>query len=221
MMAAPALAIFDVCDTLYAANTTVAYLNHLASSGAHPAVARAIDRWTTRRSPLFWVGAVAHRLLGRDVARARLIAALRGEPRDTLEAAARDFAANILPALANAPLIERLEAHRAAGDRVMLVSSSLDVVIAAIASRLEVEFAASTLGFHDDRCTGKIERDVTGKKDDIVRNLAGEKSSRLFVYTDNRTDLALVRLADRATIVIPRGQRDERWGGADADTIRL
>lgn len=220
-MATRALAIFDVCDTLYAANTTVAYLDHLASSGDHPAVARAIDRWTSRRSPSFWVGAVAHRLLGWDVARERLVASLRGEARDTLEAAARDFAANVLPALVNAPLIDQLEAHRAAGDRVMLVSSSLDVVIAAIASRLGAEFAASTLGFRNGRSTGKIIRDVTGKKDDIVRDLDGVKPSHLVVYTDNRTDLALVRLADRATIVIPHGRRDEQWGGADVDTIRL
>lgn len=221
MMAAPALAIFDVCDTLYAANTTVAYLEHLARRGGHPAVARSIDRWTSRRSPLFLAGAVAHRLLGRDLARERLIASLHGEPRDTLQAAARDFAANVLPALANAPLIERLEAHRSVGDRVMLLSSSLDIVIAPIATWLGAEFAASTLGFRDGRCTGKLERDLTGNKGNIVRDMTRDVPSRLIVYTDNRTDLALVRLADRATIVIPRGRRDDRWGGDDADYIRL
>jgi hypothetical protein len=41
------------------------------------------------------------------------------------------------------------------------------------------------------------------------------------VFTDNRTDRLLVRAADRATIIIPRGNKAEHWAGAGCDYIQL
>jgi len=215
------LVIIDLCDTLYDANTTIGFIEHCRLAGGSRRMERSLRRWTGRRSPLFYLGAFAHHLLGRDLARQRLVAALAGEPRARLETTARDYATNVLPRHANQPLHDRLAAHRAAGDRVVIVSSSLDIVVAPIAAALGVEFMASTLGFKNDACTGRLERDLTGRKVDIVRDLGERQAPWLTVYTDNRSDQALVAIANDAVIVIPHGRAGTRWGGSDCEYIQL
>ena len=80
----PPLAVFDLCDTLVAENTTVGFLRFYAEATGTAALKRALSRWTSRRSPFFYLGAVAHRLAGVDLGRRRMLAALAGEPRDSL-----------------------------------------------------------------------------------------------------------------------------------------
>lgn len=215
------LVIFDLCETLYAANTTVGFLNHYQQTGGHPKVALALRRWTGRNSIFFYLGALAYRLLSWDIARSRLVAALAGERRQPLESAASNYAHHALPPLFNAPIHDRLSRHKDAGDRVVIVSNSLDLVVAPIAEALGVEFASSVVGFHDNICTGRIVQDLTGRKADALRQLIGASGGISHVYTDNRSDLDIVTIAEQATIVVPRGRRDEHWGGSHCEYIRL
>lgn len=222
--AAPAaprpLVVFDVCDTLYSANTTFGFVRHLARTSGEPRIAATLRRWTSRSSPVFLLGALAHRLLGADLARRAVVASLAGRPRGSLEAAARAYVSDDLAHRINAPVLDRLAAHRAAGDRVLLVSSSLDIVVAEIARALGVGFEASTLQFDGERCTGRLARDLTGRKAELVASLrsAGEA---LHVYTDNRSDSGLLAIADRRTVIIPSGAGKARWAGRDCDYVEL
>jgi phosphoserine phosphatase len=212
-----ALAVFDVCDTLYATNTTLAFLRFLGER--HPAIAREVDRWTSRRSAFFYLGAVSHRLLRHDLARNALIGALKGIPRQELEAAGRLLAADHLPGLANAELHERLRRHLLNGDEVLLVSNSLDVVVAPIADSLGVPFRASELEYKDAICTGRLKRDLTARKAEAVSEFSGGMSRRLSVYTDNQSDADILAMADVKVIVLPPGRRE--WGEDGSAYIRL
>lgn len=214
------LVIFDLCDTLYDVNTTVGFVDYYQSAQQAQHIARTLRRWSSKASPWFYLGAIADRFFGADLARRRIIGALAGEPRTKLAAAAADYARNILSERANEPLHDRLTAHIAAGDHVMLLSSSLDVVVGEIAALLGVDYRASKLGFDGDRCTGKLKRDLTGRKSAAIRDLL-EGGISLSVYTDNRTDRDLVAIADRAAIVVPRGKPLVRWGGQSCEYIRL
>lgn len=218
---ASVLTIFDLCDTLYAANTTVGFLSYYSNFQSSNALSLALDRWTRKASPFFALGAFAYRFAMWDLARERMVAALAGEPRPRLEDAAREYATSVLPPLANLPLHDCLTAHRNKGDRVVLVSSSLDLVVAPIAAALQTEYRASTLGFSGGICTGRIVRDLTGRKAAVVRELAGETRRYLSVYTDNRSDRDIIAMADHATIVIPHGRAEKRWGKSDCDIIQL
>jgi HAD superfamily phosphoserine phosphatase-like hydrolase len=217
------LAIFDVCGTLYDENTTAGFLSYYHSSAEHAWFPRLKRRWASRSSPCFYLGAAASRLVHWDIARERLVASLRGETRASLRGAARRYAAEVLPDRENPVLHERLDEHRRAGDRVVLVSNSLDIVIEAIAQRLEVEFRASRLGFSGEICDGRIVDDLTGRKAQTVRALAAEHEGAptLHVFTDNESDRDIVELADRATVVIPKGRSASMWKGQRCETIRL
>lgn len=219
--APPSLVVFDVCDTLYGCNTTVGFLRHYAAAEKSRRIEQALKRWLHRSSPFFYLGAIMHRFAGHDVARKRLIATLAGEPRQRLAAVASDYARQALPDLANAPVHERLDRHRASGERIVLVSSSLDIVVEPIAELLGTEYRASTLEFAAGVCTGRLIRDLTGNKAAVVRDLAGGQATHLTVYTDNRSDRELVAMAEDATIIIPRGAAGDHWAGEACEYLKL
>ena len=215
------LIIFDVCDTLYRCNTTVGFIRHYAAAEKSRRIERTLRRWLHRGSPFFYLGAIMHRLAGRDIARRRLIASLAGEPRERLAAVAAHYVRLSLPDLANAAVHERLDRHRACGERIVLVTSSLDLVVEQMAGLLGTEYRASTLEFADGVCTGRLVRDLTGNKASVVEELAGRRPTRLTVYTDNKSDRELVAMADDATIIIPRGAADYRWAGEACEYLKL
>lgn len=214
------LVIFDLCDTLYDANTTMDFIRHYHACSGSRHIGRVIRRWSSRRSPYFYLGALSHRFLGDDLARKWIIGSLAGQPRGKLSDVAADYVQNVLPARANAPLHDRLREHLNTGDQVILLSSSLDIIVSEVASKLGLDHRASTLGFDEDLCSGRLERDLTGRKCEAVSDLLGT-ATYVHVYTDNRSDRDLVQRANRATIVIPRGASGEPWGGNSCEYIRL
>jgi HAD superfamily hydrolase (TIGR01490 family) len=211
--------VFDVCDTLFSTNTTMDFLRFFASRAGHSRVSRALNRWTDRSSPAFYAGALAYRLLHWDLARARVIAALRGCSREAIEAAARDYVRQCLPSQSVEPVHERLRSHLARGDRVILASSSLDMVVKPVAQGLGVDSCvASELEFRDGISTGRLTRDLTGRKPQAIADML-QSSDAVHVYTDNRSDLKLLAIADHRTVILPRGTRHSRWAGENCEYI--
>jgi phosphoserine phosphatase len=219
----PALAIFDLCETLYAENTTLGFVRFLQARHGGRAGRLALALAFSRRSPVFYLFAALYRLGAPDPFRWTLARLLRGRSRGELTAAARAYASERLPGLAIAQTQARLAEHRAAGDRVVLVSNSLDVVAEAAADRLGVDWRASRLGFRGARCTGRIEDDLSGRKAGVVAALIAGQSIRPVVhaYTDNLSDRDLVEMADRPTVIIPAGGSRARWRGVDAVFVEL
>lgn len=219
----PRMAVFDVCQTLYAANTSLGFVRqHHARCGPSlgAGMVAAID---DRRSPLFYLSAALHHGPGLDVHRWTLARSLWGASRAALAESAAAYVREVLPGQVNAPVLARLEAHRAAGDRIVLISNSFDIAVAAIAQALGVEWHASRLGFTGDLCTGRIEADLTGRKSELLVALLAQAvpDPVIHVYTDNQSDRDLVAMADHPTIVIPRGKSRASWAGIDADFIEL
>jgi phosphoserine phosphatase len=217
----PPLAVFDLCDTLVAENTTVGFLRFYAEATGTAALKRALSRWTSRRSPFFYLGAAAHRLAGVDLGRRRMLAALAGERKDSLREQAGIYAGNLLKHGGNKVVLDRLRALEKAGAEVIIVSSSIEIVVAAIAARIGTNYLASELEFAGERCTGRLTRDLTGNKLAALRDAGLSSGRSVHVFTDNGTDRSLVRAADRATIIIPTGKKAEHWAGAGCDYIQL
>lgn len=214
------IAVFDVCDTLFAANTTVGFLRFYAGRINDDTVARGLERWGSRSSPAFYLGALTDRIAGWDLARTRLISSLRGHSRAKLRAAAEEYVTGELMRHIIEPVHVRLREHLGHGDRIILASSSLDVVIAAVARSFGVEWIASELGFAGNQCTGKLLNDLTGRKPAAISAMVGS-DAHIHVYTDNRSDQGLLRMAGRCTIILPAGSNIGRWAGEDCEYLSL
>lgn len=217
----PPLAVFDLCDTLVAENTTFGFLRSYAKTTGATRLQSALRRWTSRRSPYFYLGALANRLAGLDLPRRRAIAALAGERRSALRQHAEIYAESVLNHHGNKIILDQLRAMSEDGAEVVIVSSSIDLVVAAIAARIGTSYLASKLEFAGECCTGRLTRDLTGKKLAALREAGMLGGRKVHVFTDNRTDRSLVQAADQATIVIPKGSKAADWAGAGRDTIRL
>jgi len=216
---APTCVVFDVCNTLYDENTTFGFVRfYNAGRNWRRLVAVLVSR---RASPLYWLLGLIYRATGVDLPRRAVIASLTGEPEGKLRSAARDYVRSHLSARAIAETQARLARHRSAGDRIVLISNSLDPVVEAIADRLGVEWKASRLGIRDGRLTGGLAIDLTGRKLEVARTILAEHAPRprLVVYTDNLSDLALVEAADEAVVIIPPGGDRAAWHGVRAEFL--
>ncbi|MAV27009.1 MAG: hypothetical protein CMQ05_13000 [Gammaproteobacteria bacterium] len=99
-----------------------------------------------------------------------------------------------------------IETYRNDGYRVVLLSSSLDCVVEAVAQRLNAEWRASELGFVDGRCTDKLVRDILHHKHRIIAERYATDNT--LMLTDNRTDLAFA--AAVSDFIAVRSRSDER-----------
>jgi phosphoserine phosphatase len=216
------LAIFDLCDTLYAENTTRGFVRFFLKRRRAGLRQALIGLVYSRRLPVFYLLAALHRYLSFDLYRRALVRALRGYRREDLADAARAYAAEHLPAIEIAETQARLAEHLGAGDRVVIVSNSLDMVVEAVAERLGIEGHGSRMAYTWGRCDGWIEADLTGRKAEILAELVAERPAQaVHAYTDNLSDRDLLQAADRRTIIVPAGRTRERWGDIDAVFIEL
>ena len=136
----------------------------------------------------------------------------RGLPADELERrAAALFRAYIEPRIFP-DAVERIERHRARGDRVVLVTGSVEPIVAPLAEHLGVSSViAPRLAVEDGRLTGELEEPpIAGeRKAEKIAAFAAENEIDLGVsvaYGDSADDLPMLALAGRAAVVNPRGR---------------
>lgn len=187
--------LVDVCDTLYRANTTFDFMawrhrddpsmQHLLNARRH-----------------LW-HRLNYRLTGNDRIRTRVIARLAGAEATLLAEQGRQFIATI-------PRIEEtwklITTYRNDGYRVVLLSSSLDCVVSAVAAHLDADWHASELSYDDQRCTGLLASDLLHRKHEVIaKHYAADNTVML---TDNRTDLACAGVV--GGFIAVRARSDER-----------
>ena len=110
------------------------------------------------------------------------------------------YAADVLPHLVRPIARERIAWHQAKGDRVVVVSASLDVYLEPWCSTVGVEVICTELEVRDGRCTGRYrDGDCTG----AVKAARVRERCRLgdygtvYAYGDSEDDRELLELADR------------------------
>lgn len=126
-----------------------------------------------------------------------------------VEALAREFVQTHLVAELHAPAVERLKRHLARGDRVILMSGTLQPIARALADHLGVEHAWATLANErDGRFTGlppETHPFDTGKLV-LARQIAAVYAfdlSQAVAYGDSRHDLPLLSAVGEPVAVRP------------------
>lgn len=147
------------------------------------------------------LGFVAGRIPN-DVAKQHLLAQLlRGRDIAALRAVGEQYAAQALDGLLRPEGMAKLAAHRAAGDRCVLVSASLDLWLEPWARRHGIE--AVLCSQLETDAQGRVSGRLAGANchgQEKVRRvrafLGGSRPARIVAYGDSRADLPLLQFAD-------------------------
>lgn len=215
--------VFDVCDTLFYSNTTFDFLHFVVQQQGATGKQAVLKALTTRWSPLFISLAMWQKVAGGDPIKAVALRLLTGTPKAELYALGRRFVAEFLPTRRIARSHELLAGLAASSTRVLLLSASLDPVIAALAEALgPVEFVSSQLEYDvQERATGRLQRELTGQKQHALQQLLANQTEpvRLAVATDNFTDLELVTQAQVRYVVVHSAAAKQFWQKLDPQFI--
>lgn len=219
----PETYVVDVCGTLVVDDTTLGLVrHHFARDGKRPLRAWLVNAVATPRRLPWWGFAVAEKLTGQQLLKHFAVRLLAGERSEALDQSAREYARALLAERRIAPVWEVLEEPFAMG-RVVLASSSLEPVVAALASLTGARYVASRLAQRDGRLTGRYATDLTGRKPQALVEKYGEAllEKPVGVVTDNASDRALVETASVAYIVLHRTAHRKRWLGIGANVIEI
>ncbi len=222
LSAAPTVHVFDVCDTLFYSNTTFDFIRFALERGQQGGSLRLLSLLSVRWSPLFLGLSVWQKLRGGDPIKTAALRLLKGFSRARLYQLGEEFAADFLePLKLTRPHQLLAELGAQPGGRTVLISASLDPVIAAIARRLGTEFKSSELEYDaQGNCLGRLRRDLTGQKLVALSELlAGAERPALTVVTDNFTDRELVKAAAQRHVVVHRPGAKQFWQDLNPDFI--
>lgn len=195
------ITIFDVCHTLFKANTTAGFISHLQRQHGNLKQRLTVQLIRHRLSPIRYATLLYSKLTKHDAPRDILIGTLAGYQETKIREAARSYADDLF-ANHKIPQTHRLLAEaQNSGDQVVLVSNSLDVVIEAIAERFDCQSVASTLAIDRGICGGRLAQSLTGQKHLAVEELLETPNANITVCTDNRSDVKLLQRANRRIVV--------------------
>lgn len=192
-------AVFDLDGTLTSRDTYKWFLRNRLK--ARPwrginCIPLAVQYWQARRD------ARDHVWIKQKALRAIVGGSHRDELLEFAAGFAREVCANDVSDAARA----RLDAHRTAGDSLILCSASFDFYVEAVASVLGFDSVICTrAGWRDDRLSGEIEGLNCFGAEKIRRldALVGQERERVTAYTDHHSDLPLLEWADEAVAVSP------------------
>ncbi len=199
------LALIDVCGTLYHSNTTFDFLEFFfrGRSAMRLLWVRLIRslplRALRKLLPFHWID---------NSLRLSAIRLLSGQKTSTLETAARRFVKEVLTFRPHTPILSRLEDLERQGYRIVLLSGSLDFIVAAVAQSLNIkEWYGAETEVKEDRITGRILHDTHANKMKVAMELC-TGAEVVEVITDNLEDRELFNLATHGVFVCRPKNRD-------------
>jgi phosphatidylglycerophosphatase C len=208
----PCVALFDLDGTLTWRDTLLPYLTGYL--GRHP------TRWLRMLAvpPALWSYALSHR--DRGVLKSRIIrAVMGGDSRLQIDAWSDAFADSLMRRRMFRPAaLAVLEAHRAAGDHLVLLSASPDLYVPRIGKLLGFERSICTeLRWRDagsaaarlDGTLATANRRGEEKTACLMRLRADYPGLTVVAYGNSDSDLPHMRRADRA-ILVNAGARARR-----------
>ncbi len=192
------VAVFDLDGTITRRDTLVAYLAGFLR--AHPGRA-----WRLWRLP-FSLLRYALGLSDRGRLKSNLIRqVLGGLRRAEVDAWTTRFCASTLPSLLNPGALAAIERHRDAGDRLVLLSASVDLYVPAIGRRLGFEETVCTgVAWSGETLDGALttpNRRGAEKAHCIERLRARYPAHRFAAYGNASSDFAHLRLVEEPLLV--------------------
>ncbi|MDB5263190.1 MAG: hypothetical protein JWQ14_2471 [Adhaeribacter sp.] len=218
----PELFVFDICDTLFYSNTTFDFIRFVLETKKMSRQMQRYKYYTRRTSPLFLALAVLQKLTKTDWPKKLSLQLLRNIPKTELYELGRQFEAQYLVTRTIAETHQMLATLRKEGKTVVLISASLDPVVAAIAQAMGVAFRSSELAYDaEDKFTGHLKFEMTGQKLNALREMLSHQESKFAVATDNFSDFDLVEAACQRYVIIYNEKARNFWQSLNPDFIKL
>lgn len=206
----PCVALFDLDGTLTWHDTLLPYV--LGFAVLRPT--RLLRLWSAPLAAAAYVGSNGNR----GLLKSRLIRAVMGdEERSTIEAWSQTYVAGLDRRAYRPAALEVLEAHRAAGDHLVLLSASPDLYVPLIGQRFGFERTLCTeVQWQKARAPAQARESPSDRLDGRLRtpNRRGEEKCKclawlrtqypnmpVVAYGNSYSDLPHLRQADRALLV--------------------
>jgi len=148
-----------------------------------------------------WIGGYRMGVVSGNRVRSRIVHfGFRGVPEASVREAGQAFARDVLPGVVRPVALDRIRWHQAQGDRVVVVSGSLDFYLSPWCQAQGLELICSRLETSDGRLTGRYlgEQCVGESKARRVRagcDLAAFRT--VYAYGDTHEDLQMLALAEK------------------------
>jgi len=201
------LVVCDVCDTLFASNTTFDFIRFILKQENRFRFF-VLQCISAKYSPLFYLSIATGKLTGVDLVRSFALSFLKNKKEQQLIDLANHFFDQYLVTRKNEKVFSLLAKQEA---KVVLLSSSISPVIAVIASRYGFDYVCSELEFKNSVTTGKLKTDLTEKKHLVVNDLVRDQHIELVAITDNRSDFEMIKMANQRYVVIKKEAEKSFW----------
>lgn len=196
------LAIFDLDETLIDGDCASLWSREMARLGW-------VDGESFLRKDAELMAEYAFGKLAMEDYMAFSLAPLIGRSREEVDYVVAPFVEEVIEPLIFSDAMRCVAAHRAAGDRILIVSASAEFLVSAIAERLGVdEVLAIDVEEQHGFLTGRTQGVLTYRDGKVQRLEAwlaeqGESLDGAHFYSDSRNDLPLLTRVDFPHVVNP------------------
>lgn len=184
------LALFDFDGTLYPKDSFTGFMFYTLSK-------RHIVKKGLKILP--WIQAYYLKLYPAHAMRARLFQSMfKGIAADFVQNLAQEYAQQLIQNL-DQELLQQLRLHQQNGDRVVLVSASIDLYLVPICEFLNIELICTTTEIKDGLLTGHYSSEDCSceqKKLRILQQYNLEDYQYIYAYGNSEEDLDMLSLAD-------------------------
>ena len=206
------LAVFDVCDTLYYSNTTHDFVRYVLGRRNSNSVTRYLHKTVNAKySPLLYFLIIVGVGTGWDAAKSINLRLLKGMTEDKLNSLAVDFVSEYLGDRRINKTFELVGQARSDGLAVVLASSSIEPVVAAVSRDVGADgYLSTTLEYENGFFTGRIADEILGRKLDILR-MRFENADLAYAVSDNVSDKELLSSAKDSIAVTHHDSKRKFW----------
>lgn len=196
------IAIFDLDGTITSGDTYVAYLLRVL-------IQRRGRVLHCLGLPLTAIQFKLGRITNDEIKRAFLKRIMGNCTRSEVERFTAEFIAHRFVKMAKPRALARIDWHRRQGHRLVLATASFDFYAEAIGRSLGFDHIVATrAAWHDDKLTGEFDgENLRGeaKLTAVTRALMtlDRRASRTIAYSDNQSDLPILRFADHGIVIDP------------------
>jgi HAD superfamily hydrolase (TIGR01490 family) len=210
-------AFFDLDKTIIAKSSVIAFGGPFYREGLISK--RTIMRGIYAQAVYMFVGADDEKM---ERMREAMLTLTRGWDQARIKEIVRETLEEVLSPIIYAEALELIEAHRAAGRKTVIISSSPIETVEPLGEYLDVDAVIATRARLDEegRYTGDLEFYAYGPhKAEAIREMAvteGIDLARSYAYSDSITDLPMLELVGYPVVVNPdrdlqRIAREREW----------